>query len=159
MVSARFSVRKLQVVISTTYPPPPPPSLDLEYATLCMDNLRELANTNMHKSAIILAGGDFNLPDIQWNDMSIAEAVNKTYLHTFQDLGLEQLVDCPTRYNPNNTLDLILTNRPSLVQHYVAIPGLSDHAVVLITTKLRPAKSKTPKRKILLWKRADMIAI
>ena len=96
--------------------------------------------------------------------MSIAgnqnpSAVNETYLHTFQDLGLEQLVDFPTRYNPDNTLDLALTNRPSLVQRCVAIPGLSDHAAVLITTKLRPAKSKPPKRKILLWKRADMIAL
>ena len=69
MVTARFSVRKIQVVVSTTYPPPPPRS-DLDYATLYMDNLREMAN--MHNSAIILAGGDFNLPDIQWNDMSIA---------------------------------------------------------------------------------------
>ena len=127
-----------------------------------MDNLRDMAN--MHKSAIILAGGDFNIPDIQWNDMSIADnqnpsAVNEKYLHTFQDLGLEQLVDFPNRYNPDNTLDRALTNRSSLVQRCVAIPGLSDHAAVLITTKLRPAKSKPPKRKILLWKRADMIAL
>ena len=137
---------------------PPPPSSDLEYATMCMDNLREMAN--MHKSAIILAGGDFNLPDIQWNNMSIAgnqnpSAVNETYLHTFQDLGLEQLVEFPTWYNPDNTLDLTLTNRPVLVQRCVAIPGLSDHA----TTKLRPAIAKPPKRKILLWKRADMITL
>ena len=160
MVAAKFTIRKkLQVVVSTTYRPP---NSDLEYATLNMDNLRELSIQN--KSAIILAGGDFNLPDIQWSDMSIAgnqnlSAVNEMYLSTIQDLGLDQLVDFPTRYNPDNTLDLALTNRPSLVQRCVAIPGLSDHAAVLVTTKLRPAKIKPTKRKILLWKRADMIAI
>lgn len=65
----------------------------------------------------------------------------------------------PTRYNPDNTLDLVLTNRPALVQKCTAIPGLSDHAAVLVTTRLRPAKSKPAKRKILLWKRADMTTI
>ena len=96
--------------------------------------------------------------------MSIAgnqnpSAVNETYLHTFQDLGLEQLVDFPTQYNPDNTLDLALTNRPSIVQRCVAIPGLSDHAAVLINTKLRPAKSKPSKRKILLWRTKSLFQV
>ena len=85
--------------------------------------------------------------------------MNESYLNTSLDLGLEQLVNFPTRFNPDNKLDLLFTNRPSLVQKCSAIPGLSDHAAVLISTRLRPAKSKPAKRKILLWKRADMASV
>ena len=85
--------------------------------------------------------------------------VNESYLNTSLDLGLEQLVDFSTRFNPDNTLDLLFTNRPSLIQKRSDIPGLSDHAAVLISTRLRPAKSKPAKRKILQWKWAGMASV
>ena len=73
-----------------------------------------------HQDAVYLVGGDFNLPDINWEDQSISGhqnlvAINNGYLNCFQDLGLEQIVNFPTRYNPDRTLDLLLTNRPSLI--------------------------------------------
>ena len=160
MVAAKFTIRrKIPVVVKTVYRPP---SSDLDYATLSMDNLTELVQQN--KSAILFTGGDFNLLDINWNDMSVTGnqypvPVNESCLNTSLDLGLEQLVDFLTRFNPDNTLDLLFTNRPSLVQKCSAILGLSDHAAVLISNRLRPAKSKPAKRKILLWKRADMASV
>ena len=67
MVAVKFTIqRKIPVVVATVYRPP---SSDLEYATLNMDNLRELVQQN--KSAILCTGGDFNLPDINWNDMYV----------------------------------------------------------------------------------------
>ena len=49
----------------------------------------------------------------------------KDILH---DHGLEQLVMEPTRQH--NTLDLIITNTPSMVPRVEVIPGLSDHDIV-----------------------------
>ena len=159
LVLIKYTIRrKIPVVVATVHRPP---SSDLEYATLSMDNLGELVQQN--KSAILFTGGDFNLPDINWNDMYVTGnkypvPANEPYLNTSLDLGLEQLVDFPTRFNPDNTLDLLFTNRPSLVQK-CSVPGLSEHAAVLISTRLRPAKSKPAKRKILLWKRVDMASV
>ncbi|KAL8593132.1 hypothetical protein ACOMHN_018058 [Nucella lapillus] len=72
---------------------------------------------------------------------------------------MEQQVDFPTRQK--KTLDLILTTHPSLKTRCKALPsvGNSDHDVVLYDTSLRPFRPKPPKRKILLWKKANMHAI
>ncbi|KAL8614267.1 hypothetical protein ACOMHN_007605 [Nucella lapillus] len=70
-----------------------------------------------------------------------------------------QQVDFPTRQK--KTLDLILTTHPSLKTRCKALPsvGNSDHDVVLYDTSLRPFRPKPPKRKILLWKKANVHAI
>ncbi|KAL8623448.1 hypothetical protein ACOMHN_058893 [Nucella lapillus] len=72
---------------------------------------------------------------------------------------MEQQVDFPTRQK--KTLDLILTTHPSLKTRCRALPsvGNSDHDVVLYDTSLRPFQPKPPKRKILLWKKANVHAI
>ncbi|KAL8575235.1 hypothetical protein ACOMHN_042356 [Nucella lapillus] len=72
---------------------------------------------------------------------------------------MEQQVDFPTRQK--KTFDLILTTHPSLKTRYKALPsvGNSDHDVVLYDTSLRPFRPKPPKRKILLWKKANVHAI
>ncbi|KAL8610900.1 hypothetical protein ACOMHN_056755 [Nucella lapillus] len=72
---------------------------------------------------------------------------------------MEQQVDFPTRQK--KTLDLILTTHPSLKTRCKALPsvGNSDHDVVLYDTSLRPFRPKPPKRKILLWKKANVHAI
>ena len=86
-------------------------------------------------------------------------AVNNIFLQTFDDLGLEQVVDFPTRFDPDNTLDLLLTNRPSLIQRCETIPGVADHAAVLAITRIQTGPRKPIRRKIHLWKRADIEAI
>ena len=67
------------------------------------------------KAAYWIAG-DANLPDIDW---SIDQVIHHQYnlhisdslLETLAKTGMEQVVDFPTRYD--NTLDIVLTNRPS----------------------------------------------
>ncbi|KAL8604168.1 hypothetical protein ACOMHN_047380 [Nucella lapillus] len=72
---------------------------------------------------------------------------------------MEQQVDFPTRQK--KTLDLILTTHPSLKTRCKALQsvGNSDHDVALYDTSLRPFQPKPPKRKILLWKKANVHAI
>ena len=73
-----------------------------------------------------------------------------------EDLGLEQMVQCPTR--GDNTLDLLFTTHPSLVEKIKPLPpiGKSDHDIVLCDTDIRPTRSKSPRRKVILWKNADV---
>ena len=65
--------------------------------------------------------GDFNLPDINWNTLTIEQHQNlkdiyEIFINTTQSLGLEQMIRKPTRLT--YTLDLFLTNRPGLVVDY-----------------------------------------
>ena len=73
------------------------------------------------------------------------------------DYGLQQLVDKPTR--GENILDLFFTNNGSLVQHVNVKPGISDHDYVEIMCDIKPARVKSPPRKVFLWKKANYQAI
>ena len=55
----------------------------------------------------------------------------------------------------NNTLDIFLTNRPSLINRCSPIPGLSDHDAVFVESPAMAKRGKPVKRKIYLWKKAD----
>ena len=110
---------------------------------------------------MILLGGDFNLPDINWLDQSITgnqypKKANQTLLDIIADNGLEQIVDFPTR--KDNTLDLMLTTHPAFKLRCKPLPsiGNSDHDIVLLDMACKPFKPKPVKRKIYLWKKADV---
>ena len=116
-----------------------------------------------HKSGrgILMIAGDFNLPDINWQTLSIkshhySEKVNKTFLDIIANNDLEQQVDFPTRKD-HNTLDLVLTTHPSFKVRCKPLPsiGNSDHDIVLYDTALVPQHPK-PTRTIYLWKKADI---
>merc|ERR1712240_222162 len=57
-----------------------------------------------------------------------------------------------------NTLDLFITNRPSLTNRLEIIPGIgtSDHEAVFINSCLQAPRRRPQARKINLWKRANM---
>ena len=110
MVMASFQVKRLHVLVGCVYRPP---NSTQEYTNMVTSNL--LWTQQQHQDAVYLVGGDFNLPDINWEDQSISGhqnlvAINNGYLNCFQDLGLEQIVNFPSRYNPDRTLDLLLTH-------------------------------------------------
>ena len=83
--------------------------------------------------AAIWIAGDANLPDINWENYTITShqykrSINESFLHQLDTTGLDQIVDFPTR--GDRTLDIIMTNRPSLVNQCCSLPPLSDHDVV-----------------------------
>ncbi|KAL8618871.1 hypothetical protein ACOMHN_000878 [Nucella lapillus] len=67
------------------------------------------------------------------------------------------MVDFPTRKD-KTTLDIILTSHPSFKVRCKPLPsvGNSDHDIVLYDTALAPHRSRPPRRKIFLWKKADV---
>ena len=157
---ATFTVTKrLSVLIGCCYRPP---NTTEEYMHKVSAELR--APQQRHQEAMYLLGGDFNLPDINWRDASVTGhqnplAVNRGFLEAFDDIGLTQIVDFPTHSNPDHTLDLILTNRPSLIQRCEHLPGVADHDAVLAITRLASPLHKPIRRKIhrrtRTWKSFD----
>lgn len=114
----------------------------------------------VHSDTVVI-GGDFNLPDLKWDASNTAtvtgicntEMMNMVNLH-----ALHQLVLTPTR--GNNILDLLLTNRPELVQSTLVIPGISDHHAVVSTMSLAYVKTKNhANRKLYNYKKANFDCI
>ncbi|XP_049529012.1 uncharacterized protein LOC125947774, partial [Dermacentor silvarum] len=81
----------------------------------------------------VFLGGDFNLPDFNWNAGCVAGNRSRIYTE-FEELvglnGLQQYVLEPTLENA--ILDLVLCNEPNLVSKVTVCPGISDHRAVVI---------------------------
>ena len=70
-----------------------------------------------------------------------------------------QLVDFPTR--KSKTLDLIFSSHPSYMERCKPLPsiGNSNHDIVLLDTSIQVRRPKPPRRRIYLWKSADINGI
>ena len=86
--------------------------------------------------------------------MQYPKALNESFLQLLAHTGMEQLVDFPT--HGDNTLDIIITNRPSLINRCEGMPGLSDHNVVYADWNAQAKKHKPIHHKIYLWKRTNL---
>ena len=80
----------------------------------------------------IIITGDFNFPDVSWDDLSAASCPSESrasaecLLGFMSRLLLAQYVNVPTR--EGNILDLLLTNDPNLVHHVSSEDTtMSDH--------------------------------
>ena len=118
------------------------------------------------KGAHLWLGGDFNLPDITWEEESVVpyatnSAVSNQLLTIVKDLYLDQVVTEPTRITEtsSSTLDLFFTSNQTLVNKVEVIPGVSDHEAVFIESSLRPMRVKTPPRKVFQYRKADYDAM
>ena len=78
-------------------------------------------------------------------------------LDIIQDHGLSQMVLEPTC--SDNILDLFFTSVPTLIEKIQIIPGLSDHDVVVVQTKMRISATKQTNRRIPLYNKANWEAM
>ena len=116
-------------------------------AAVYLDKLRESVNKlNFQNLSNVWIGGDFNLADINWPDLSVIAggyypSLCKSLTDFIVDFGFEQLVRYPTRLD--NILDLYMTTNPSLVDKVSYIPGKSDHDTIpIFTINTRAKKNK-----------------
>ena len=121
------------------------------------DSLHRLGNIYGH----IFIGGDFNLPDWDWEHNQMKNrpkeiSNHKEFLNIHNDNGLTQLVTTPTRLE--NTLDLMITNNPTRVNRTEMLPGISDHEILVVLCELdiSPTTNKQVKRSIPIYRKADM---
>lgn len=73
------------------------------------------------------------------------------------DFNLRQMVTEPTRYE--NTLDLFLTNNPTLVSMVEIIPGLSDHDNVYSEVNIKPQITARKPRAVPVYRKGDWNAL
>ena len=99
-----------------------------DYTNCMCDAISSIASKfpNSH----LWIAGDTNLTNVNWQTNTISKhqyikQINEFFIDTFAMLGLSHMVTFPTRLD--NTLDVLLTNRPSLVNRCEPIPGVSDH--------------------------------
>ena len=93
----------------------PPNRTDDDYIIKIKEEISTLRKIN--KNAVFILGGDFNVPNINWQSNDItgtklySKKVNQTYLDLAAEHSLEQMVDFSTR--GDNTLDLVFTSHSS----------------------------------------------
>ena len=91
LVFAKIPIpRKPPVIVGCVYRAP---KLNYEDCKKLCDEIREIKLK--HKNSVFLLGGDFNIPDIDWNELSItksqySQSINQLFLDLSQDLGLFQ---------------------------------------------------------------------
>ena len=79
--------------------------------------LQELSQKTKNRNAVVIVGGDFNCPSIDWTDQSTIPGCANRPLHErlleiLSDSHLTQMQQDPTRLG--NVLDLYCTNKPNL---------------------------------------------
>ena len=93
--------------------------------------------------------GDFNYPEIDWENEHVNEAspVIYPFIETIQGCFLHQHIFEPTRYRENqepSLLDLVFTNEEGMLQELVHRPGLgeSDHECLTFHLKCYNLETK-----------------
>jgi len=73
---------------------------------------RQLQAASLSQALVLT--GDFNHPDISWEDHTARQAQSRRFLQSIDDNFLMQVVEEPTRKGA--LLDLVLTNKEGLVE-------------------------------------------
>ena len=94
-----------------------PPRADATYQANLCNYIIDIVDK--HPEETVCCYGDFNLPDIDWENGSVTShryplEINDLALNMSTECGFSQRVNFPTR-RPN-TLDLFFTSHPSLVE-------------------------------------------
>ena len=133
------------------------PSTDKAYQTNLCNYITDVVN--QHPNDIVCCCGDFNLPDIDWENGSVSShrypvEINELAMNMSAECGFSQLVNFSTR--GQNVLDLFFTTHPSLVQQCKPLPEISDHCTIFTEMKLMINYQKPLGHKIHLWDHANV---
>jgi len=104
-----------------------PPDTNLEDSLELYDVIFEY----LQNASFFVLLGDFNLPDILWDDLTARSQISREFLTLCFKLGAEQCIDFPTR--GNKYLDLLLCSSKNIVNSVQDEPpfSTSDHNSIL----------------------------
>ena len=144
LISVKVHHSKRSSIISAFYRPPS--RQDHSYLNQVYEDFTHLKY--LSNAYNLWIAGDFNFPDINWNNMSVLGTaypnnMNKFFIDTIEEISMEQIVDFPTRLD--NILDLVFATHPSLVNKCKSLPEIGNHDIVLIDTSIEVTRSKTPR--------------
>ena len=157
-VNIKTAGREKPLVVGAVYRTPSVPYKDMP------EQIAEISKSFevLDKKDTLWIGGDMNLPDIDWKTNEIIgksnnKEANQAFIDTTSNFGLQQINDKPTR--EGNILEIFCTNRPGLISKCSLIPGLSDHDIVLIESRIKAKKNKPVAHTVSVWKDANFDAI
>ena len=116
--------------------------------------------TSMQGKKPIWISGDFNLPDIDCkvksiNNYQYPKQLNERFINLIDSSSMEKVVNFQTR--KQNTLDLLITNRPSFINKCIPVPAFGDSDSAILSNLIcHPQAIKPIKRKIHNWKRGNL---
>jgi hypothetical protein len=158
IICARLAMAKSSPLsICAYYRPPSDSTQDLDNLEEALLEISDL-NKNNPRSTLILAG-DFNARDIDWDNMTPKQECQKKSLcnkliNILSEANLHQMQRQNTREDA--ILDLLCTNKPSLVKNIDTIPGISDHdGIILADISLQAHINKKPQRRVPIWSKAN----
>ncbi len=140
--------------IGAFYRPPSDKIDTMNMWKLCMEDI-----TRQAKDSLIIVGGDFNLPGIDWQVGRFSPPgphrdQSELLLNILDDNNLTQMNSHPTR--KGNVLDLMMTNRPNLVSNCHVGPGVSDHdGMVILDMSTSAQPNRKPPRKVWCYNSTD----
>ena len=125
--------------------------------------------TTIHEGSVspaIILAGDFNLPDLKFEDgigyvnrnPTYGYETNSLFVEMMNNYGFEQFVTQPTR--EDHILDLFLSTHPDIIENVQVVPGISDHEAVTCQLVLPSDKQISNNlRKVYQYHRADVRGI
>ena len=155
IIAVKVETFQKPIIISSCYRSPNNSNQENNDLVQSINNLSKKFKSNPQ-----FFGGDFNLPDVDWESYTITgsqypRALNEQYLEAFDTNSLSQAVNFPTRQK--SILDLLITNRPSFIENCRPTPGFGDHqTAVLADVYCHPKRQRPVQRKIYLWNRANL---
>ena len=155
IVWAELKGKERNVILGSFYRPP---NSDVTYLDALKTSLTNI--TSKSKGKIVILGGDFNLPHIDWKTMTVKRGSNDSRNHhklleIMDEAGLHQVQLNATRQN--NNLDLYFTNLPGLIENCTTTPGPSDHDMILVESNLKINHNVKKRRKVYQYKKTDWV--
>ena len=100
-----------------------------------------LKNIDQSRYDKVIVTGDFNYPDINWDDFSQNNNIECQFVNCLEDLYLQQLVAEPTRHRGDqkpNLLDLVISNDDDCIVNIEHLPplGKSDHDLLTVSLNI-----------------------
>ena len=141
------------VIFASCYRPPKNTNNELLF-----EEIKRLASR--HRKNPMWIVGDSNFPDIGWevksiNNYQYPKQINERFIDLIDSCSMEQVVNFPTR--KQNTLDLLITNRPSFINKCIPVPGFGDHDSPILSNLIcHPHATKPIERKIHNWKKVNL---
>ena len=84
---------------------------------------------------------------------SVNKQACETFIDTLHDHHLTQLQKEPSR--EDRVLDLICSNKPSLIKCVTTTPGISDHLAVVCDNNVTPVYHKKAPRRVYMFSKAN----
>lgn len=152
MLCVNLPVASGNHILVTCYRP-----LDCDYAFI-NDLHLVLADLNSRfPRAKFFLGGDFNLPDIDWTNLTAPSRLSNDFIQLSLLFNLAQIINTPTR--GDNILDLVFASHPDLIHSLTCIEGLSDHRTISFNLSI-PVPRQNPRKKLIRdYNKANVHAI